>query len=148
VHVFREVADSEEHVIPRWLQRRFGLWAQEVLLPNQATFRYAKAKVPVKAQHNHDFGVIENRIAEGRFSLQDAYLWALKIHIGMMWLDSRLKRERKDVSSTTILKVDDFSKQFLMFRYLYKNWANGGTMLPNPFGSVLLLKRRVNAGRV
>ena len=51
-----EVADSEEHVIPRWLQRRFGLWEQEVLLPNQTTFRYANAKVPVKA---HTITILE-----------------------------------------------------------------------------------------
>jgi hypothetical protein len=110
-----------------------------VVLPNQTTFRYAKAKVPVKTEHNREFGVIENRMAEGTFTLQEAYLWALKIHIGMMWLDSRLKRERKDPGSKTILKGTDFSKQLLMFRELYRNWANGGATVPNPFGSVFLL---------
>src|SRR6266540_4446993 len=134
------VADSEEHVIPRWLQRRFSLSNQEVVLPNQTTFRYAKAKVPVKTEHNRAFGVIENRMAEGIFTLQEAYLWALKIHIGMMWLDARLKRERKDPGSKTILKGTDFSKQVLMFRQLYTNWANGGETVPNPFGSVFLLE--------
>jgi len=53
-----EVADSEEHVIPRWLQRRFSLSNQEVILPNQTTFRYAKAKVPVETEHNREFGKI------------------------------------------------------------------------------------------
>lgn len=98
-----ELADDNEHVIPRWLQRRFNLWGQEVILPNETTFRYAKAKVAVRRKHNGTFGKIETRMAEGRFSLQEAYLWALKIHIGMMWLDSRLKWERKDLGSTTIL---------------------------------------------
>ena len=134
-----EVADSDEHVIPRWLQRRFDLSNQEVMLPNQTAFRYAKARVPVKTEHNREFGKIENRIAEGSFTLQEAYLWALKIHIGMMWLDSRLKRERKDPASSTILKGSEFSKQLLMFRQLYSNWANGGKTEPTPFGSVFLL---------
>src|SRR5260370_40674428 len=90
------VADSEEHVIPRWQQRRFSLSTQELVPPNQTTFRYAKAKVPVKIEHNRAFGVIENRMAEGIFSLQEADLWALKIHIGVMWLDASLHRDRKD----------------------------------------------------
>ncbi len=66
------------------------------MLPNQTAFRYAKAKVPVKGQHNRTVGRIESRMAEGRFNLLEVYLWAQKIHIGMMWLDSRLKRERRD----------------------------------------------------
>src|SRR5687767_7155353 len=28
-----ERADSDEHVIPSWLQRRIGLWGQDVVLP-------------------------------------------------------------------------------------------------------------------
>jgi len=135
-----ETADSKEHVIPDWLQRRFKLAHQEVILPNQTAFRYANAKVPVKTEHNGEFGKIENRMAEGSFTSEEAYLWALKIHIGMMWIDSRLKRERKDPSSTTILKGTDFFKQVLLFRNLYKNWANGGRTDPSPFGSVFLLE--------
>lgn len=135
-----ETADSKEHVIPDWLQRRFKLANQEVILPNQTVFRYANAKVPVKAEHNGEFGKIEHRMAEGSFTSEEAYLWALKIHIGMMWIDTRLKRERKDPSSATILRGTDFSKQVLMFRELYKNWVNGGRTDPSPFGSVFLLE--------
>lgn len=134
-----EEADSDEHVIPKWLQRRFNLSNQEVILPNQTTFRYAKAKIPVKTEHNGEFGKIESKMSQGRFTLQEAYLWALKIHIGMMWLDSRLRRERKEPGPTTILNGADFSQQVLMFRELYKNWRNGGTTFPSPFGSVFLL---------
>lgn len=133
------VADSEEHVISDWLQRRFKLSNQEVVLPNQTAFRYANAKVPVTTEHNGKFGKIENNMAKGSFTSEEAYLWALKIHIGMMWIDSRLKRERKDPSSATILKGPDFVKQVLMFRELYKNWANGGRTDPTPFGSVFLV---------
>ena len=135
-----DVADSDEHVIPRWLQRRFNLSNQEVILPNQTTFRYAKARVPVQGRHNREFGKIENRMSEGTFTLQEAFLWALKIHIGMMWLDSRLKRERKDPDSRTIFERAEFSKQLLMFRQLYKTWVNGGRTDPTPFGSVFLLE--------
>ena len=141
-----ELADDNEHVIPKWLQRRFNLYGQEVILPNQTAFRYAKAKVAVKGEHNRTFGRIENRMAEGRFSLQEAYLWALKIHIGMMWLDSRLKWERRDASSSTILDRSHFANELVMFRHLYKNWANGGTTLPYPFGSVFVLEGALMPG--
>ena len=62
-----EVADSEEQVIPRWLQRRFNLSHQEVILPNQTVFRYAKARVPVETEHNREFGKIEHTMAERSF---------------------------------------------------------------------------------
>jgi len=103
---------------PRRGQLGKEIQQQEVMLPNQTAFRYAKAKVAVKGQHNRAFGRIESRMAEGRFSLQDAYLWALKIHIGMMWLDARLKRERRDSSSTTILNMSHFANELVMFRHL------------------------------
>jgi hypothetical protein len=73
-----EAADNHEHVLPKWLQRRFDLWNQEVILPNQTTFRYTKAKIPVKSEHNGEFGKIETKMSEGNFTLQEAYLWAFE----------------------------------------------------------------------
>ena len=68
MHVFGEVADSDEHAIPRWLQRRFNLSNQEVILPNQTVFRYAKGREPVATEHNREFGKIEHRMAEKHYS--------------------------------------------------------------------------------
>lgn len=141
-----ESPDSDEHVVPKWLQGRFGLWNQAIVLPNQTAFRYAQAKVPAQGVHNGRFSAIENSMANGTFTLGEAYLWALKIHIGMMYLDSRLKRERKEPNSTTILRAEDFSTQTTVFRKLYKNWANGGATIPDPFGSVFVLAGALTPG--
>src|SRR4051812_28354051 len=86
-----ETADNEEHVIPRWMQSRYGLWTQTVFIPNGTALQYRFVKVPVNSVHNTKFGQIEQNIAAGHFDLQELYLWALKIHIGFIFRDGSLK---------------------------------------------------------
>jgi len=133
-----EPADSEEHVIPKWLQRRFDLWDQTLVLPNATTSPYRKVKSPVRTEHNGRFSAIEASIARGSFSKQEVYLWALKIHIGLIYRDARLKVARAHPASPMILKVDDFATEVSVFRQLYGIWYRGGTTDPSPFGSVYL----------
>jgi hypothetical protein len=131
-----EPADSEEHVIPKWLQRRFNLWNQTLALPNGTTSPYRQVKVPVRTEHNGRFSAIEASIAQGNFPKHEAYLWALKIHIGLIYRDARLKIARSHPASPSILNVDDFATEVSMFRQLYDIWRQGGTTDPSPFGSV------------
>jgi hypothetical protein len=133
-----EVPDNEEHVLPRWLQSRFNLWTETVTLPNATQLQYKFAKVPVRSSDNTRFGDIENSISRGQFEPQEVYLWALKIHTGMLFRDSTLSLDRSDPSSGTILDVDDFATEIRIFRWLYKIWDSGGTISPNPFGSVFV----------
>ena len=132
-------ADSAEHVIPKWLQRRFSLWNQSVILPNGTTSPYRQVKVPVKTEHNSAFSVIEASIAQDNFSPEAAYLWALKLHIGFIYRDARLKLSRTVQESPTILKVGDFTAEISLFRQLYALWRDGGRTQPAPIGSVFIL---------
>ena len=134
-----ETADTEEHVIPRWMQSRFNLQNQLVVLPNGTTLPYRYVKVPVASKHNGTFGQIEQRISQGIYTAQEVYLWALKIHIGFIFRDATLKIDRRRPDSDTIWNIDDFTTEVEVFRMLYALWSKGGTINPNPFGSVFIL---------
>jgi hypothetical protein len=134
-----EVADTYEHVIPKWLQRRFDLWNQELVLPNGTSLPYRQVKVPVKGSDNNRFSTIEKSMAGGSFSAEQAYLWALKIHIGLIYRDATLRRVRAVSDSPMILNAGDFATEILLFRELYDIWKSGGRTDPSPFGSVYIL---------
>lgn len=132
-----EAADSKEHIIPAWMQRRFNLANQTHMLPNGTTIRYALATVPVAAAHNARFGEIEDRIANGRASDQDIYLWAFKIHIGLIYRNSNLKLNIRSPSSPKFWSLTSFEDEIWLFQQLYAVWAQDGDIQPNPFGSVI-----------
>jgi hypothetical protein len=131
-----EETNSEEHVIPQWLQRRFSLRNQTVTIPNGTSLKYKHVKVPASSTHNNKFGEIENRISRGIFNLSEIYLWALKIHIGFIFRDGSLRQDIKNPSGPFILNVGDFGTEIGLFRLLCKIWLNGGSTDPSPFGSV------------
>lgn len=137
-------ADTEEHVIPKWLQNRFNLWNQKLTIPNNTTLPYRQVKVPVLLEHNNAFSVIEKNIERGIFNKNEVYLWALKIHIGLIYRDASLKIDRKIKESPAILNVNDFTTEVFLFRALYKNWRNGGRTTPSPFGGVFIQDTLMN----
>jgi hypothetical protein len=134
------VPDSVEHVVPRWLQRRFDLWNQALVLPNGTTLPYRQVTVPVARAHNAKFGAIESRISQGDLIADELYLWALKIHIGLLYRDARLRVRQSDPTSSTLLDLSVFSSEVLFFRQVYDVWRSGLKTKPFPFGSTIVLK--------
>lgn len=133
-----ESPNNKEHVIPRWLQKRFSLANKTLYIPNGSKLKYSLACVPVKDEHNSEFGKIENNISQGIFDLNEIYLWAFKIHIGMLYRDSSLKADIKIPESPMILNIGDFGSEVSFFRMLYNIWRNGGETTPSPLGSVYI----------
>lgn len=134
-----EATENEEHVIPAWMQRRFNLWQQKIIIPNGTSLQYRFVKVGAAERHNAKFGEIENRISRGIYDPQEVYLWALKIHIGFLFRDATLKADRSKPDSDTVWKIDDFESEIVAFQTLFKVWSDGGSISPNPFGSVFIL---------
>lgn len=57
---------NDEHVIPRWILKRFDLFGKLITLPNDKTFRYGKYKIPCCKNCNSLLGDnIEKKISEG-----------------------------------------------------------------------------------
>ena len=134
-----ENTDSMEHVVPAWLQRRFSLADQTIFVPNGTTLKYSHLKVPASAEHNGRFGKIENRISQGQLDLAEIYLWALKLHIGLIFRDSTLRFDIRNPNAPSILDIGDFQSEVNLFQMLYAHWHRGGTTDPTPFGSVYIL---------
>jgi hypothetical protein len=134
-----EETNSDEHVIPAGLQRRFGLANQQLILPNGTELRYSHARVPASQKHNAAFGKIENRIAEGQASQMEVYLWALKIHIGLIFRDSTLRADVKKPKGPFILDIGEYESEVEFFRQVYSSWLTGKAFTPSPLGSVFVL---------
>ncbi|WP_426028000.1 hypothetical protein [Brevundimonas sp. TWP2-3-4b2] len=134
-----EPVSNDEHIIPKWMQRRYNLANQTYHLPNGSKIAYRNAKVPVAEEHNSKFSEIEGRISDGSASLKDIYLWAFQIHIGLIYKDSALKVDIKNPGAETFWNVDDFDEEIQIFRQLYSAWRGGLNIEPKPFGSVFVL---------
>jgi hypothetical protein len=133
------VTDSSEHVIPRWLQSRFQLGEQTMVIPNGTQLKYRLHKVPADRGANNKFGRIEERISRGVFVPDEVYLWALKIHIGCIYRDATLRVDIRDKNSEYVLDVSDFEQEVWLFQKLFQSWAEGGHTSPSPFGSVFIV---------
>lgn len=61
-----EASFNDEHVIPRWVLKRYELFGKEITLPNDKKFRYGKYKIPCCESCNSFLGEnIEKKVAEG-----------------------------------------------------------------------------------
>jgi hypothetical protein len=134
-----EEPDNEEHVIPRWLQSRYNLWTETLFIPNATRLQYRYVKVPVRSSDNTRFGEIENRISQGLYDPREVYLWALKIHIGLLFRDASLKFDRSIPDSPMIWDMSNFAAEVQAFRMHYGVWAANGKFDPNPLGTVHIL---------
>jgi hypothetical protein len=140
-----------EHVIPRWMQKRFNLFNEPLVLPNRTTLRMSQAQVPACERHNKIFGRIEERLAQGAASPMEIFLWGLKVRAGLWYLDSRLRHDQSDADSGPVqtLLTDDLGalqerREWVLrqFRDTARMWHSGGTFSPMPPGSVFDLPSR------
>ncbi|WP_155633334.1 hypothetical protein [Burkholderia stagnalis] len=135
-----EETSNEEHVLPRWMQRRFNLGDQCYHLPNGTSIAYKHAKVPVAEEHNSRFSAIEDRVSRGVATLQEIYLWAFKVHVGLIHRTSTLKIDIRSPSSPSFWNLDGFGQEIWLFQTLYSLWTKNGNISPDPFGTVLRMK--------
>lgn len=131
------VAETDEHVIPDWMQRDFDLKHMKLILPNRSEFKYLHAKVPACSIHNGLFSSIEDKIKNKTCTHDEFYLWSLKVYAGLMFLDSNLKADIKDPASGPLIPFEFFEDDIGYFRQIFKIWATGEyQFIPSPLGSV------------
>lgn len=133
--------DTEEHVIPDWLQRRFDLNRQKYHLPNTTYLDYRHAKVPATRFDNEQFGQIEKRISQNQFVWEEIFLWLFKIHIGLIYKDVNLHIDITNPSSQTIIPPHIINHQLKLFRELYRQYFLNSEFSAHrsPPGSVFIL---------
>lgn len=133
-------ASSVEHVIPKWLQRKFNLWDQKIEIPNLTTMSYRQLVVPACKRCNSEiYGKLEERVSKNKASDKDIWRWANKIHFGLRLKDDFLDFNRKN-PGVKIGEVFKFTDHLEQSRHFLHCITNDFTCNPDPFGSVFTFK--------
>jgi hypothetical protein len=134
-------AETEEHVIPKWLQKHFDLFDQRLALWNGTTIPYRQTVMPACLACNRDrFAPLEMRVRDGRASRRDYYLWALKITYGLGHRDTSLLLDRSRPQAGPLLP-DEIAKDIEeLARHAFQGVDRTEFRFsPEPFGSVILM---------
>jgi hypothetical protein len=104
---------TDEHVFPKWVQERFGLWNQQLVLLNGTSIPYRQLTIPCCAQcNNENLSQLENTVrtaveqgAEAVRSLPPLALfqWMGKIYYGLLYKEYFLRRDRTASTKSTII---------------------------------------------
>lgn len=129
-------ADTEEHIIPKWLQNKYNLWNQSITLPNQTRIFYRQLKIPCCSNCNNNIlSPIETRIESGIATAEEIWRWGAKIHFGLLHKDDFLEWDRKNPGYKIgqVIRRDD---PIEIDRHLIHSIHGDFTTYPSPFGSV------------
>jgi len=106
-------ADTEEHVFPKWLQKKFQLWNQRITLKNGTTYRYKDIRIPCCNECNSKYlATIENQIkgwieTNSAIDEKTIFIWMFKIMYGLHYKELFLKNNIKDKDSESIVKHEE-----------------------------------------
>jgi len=108
-----QCGSTAEHVIPRWAQRRFELWDQELNLLNGTTIPYRQLTVPCCEECNkYRLQPIEDMVSaaveEGAEAVRALgsrvlFLWLGKILYGLLYREVLLPLDRRDPAAGAIV---------------------------------------------
>jgi hypothetical protein len=129
-------ATTAEHVIPKWLQRRFNLWDQRLGLPNRTSLRYRQLLIPACTKCNTGaLAQLEREVESGGADERAIWRWLNKIHYGLGYKDRVLQWDRAhpglrigDVANST----DPFERD----RHFLHCVSGDFAVDPDPFGSI------------
>lgn len=129
-------ARTDEHVIPKWLQKRFNLWDDKILLPNQTTIPYRQLTIPCcKICNNKILSPIENAVQHGEPDDLTLWKWAIKIHYGLNFKHQFLEWDRSH-PGYKIGQVINLSDPLEIERHLIHSITGSFKTDPSPFGSI------------
>lgn len=129
-------ANSREHIFPKWLQHKFNLWDQYIIMANETQISYKQLVVPCcKICNNEHFSGLENKIANENETESDIWKWANKVHFTLTLKDKFLDWDRKNPGykiGDVISPSDSLEKA----RHFLHCVSGGFKTYPDPFGSV------------
>src|SRR5688500_12369329 len=96
-------ADTREHVIPQWMHKRFNIKHESLILRNNTQIKYQYEVLPACKRCNTRFSKLERRISERSASLQELYVWALKVYCGLNRKDSYIPESRSNPGFGSVL---------------------------------------------
>lgn len=112
--------NTDEHIFPKWLQHKFNLWDQTIILLNGTEIPYRMLKIPCcNTCNNEHLSQLENEVLEAVEGGYDSFLtldedkvfyWASKILYGLFLKELSLNYDRKDPAAGTIMSPGAMEK--------------------------------------
>lgn len=136
-------ATTVEHIVPKWLQRHYGLYDRQLRVWTGKPIHYRSAVIPA-CQHCNGVRLanLEKRIQNNSGSERDYYLWALKIRYGLAIMDARLYIDPAHPEKGFLLPPDmmKYKAEFILPALASLDNLNF-RFEPDPFGSVFIFEQ-------
>lgn len=120
--------NTEEHVIPKWLQHKFNLWDQKITLLNGTLLPYRLLTIPCCFECNNLYlRPFENKIKTAfdggykefqKLEAETLFLWLGKIYFGIMYRELFLNVDRTDPEKGTITNPEYLKSFYSYFLFL------------------------------
>jgi hypothetical protein len=124
---------TQEHIVPRWAQRRYNLWNQHINLLNQTSIPYRNLTVPCCDECNqYRLKPIEDSISQtvdlGKNAVEQlgkmvAFLWLGKLLYGLLYKELTLLFNRADPTVGTII-TPELIKRYKTHRFFLQQVRN------------------------
>lgn len=141
---------TEEHIYPKWLQRKFNLYNQKISLLNETFINYRNLKVPCCKCCNQKMSkAIEKpmeRAVNGGYeeiinlNRKIVFQWLNKISYGMLYKETMLLREQRNKESGAIIPQELLNELHMKYIFLISIIKNTD-YIDDPF-SLLVFKLR------
>lgn len=124
-----EENQTQEHVIPRWLQHKFNLWDQKIRLLNGTLIAYRYLTIPCCFNCNNlHLNPFEEEVKSAfdkgfeefqKLDRRTIFLWLGKIYFGIMYKEMFLYEDRANPNNGTITSesyIKSFYSHFLFIQ--------------------------------
>ena len=112
---------ADEHVFPKWMQRRFNLYDQRLTLLNGTDIPYRALTIPCCAACNNErLAPMERSIKERLFAKEfrsdaqlerDVALWVAKMFFGILYKEAALCVDRREPAAGRIISADYIKRE-------------------------------------
>lgn len=119
---------TEEHVYPHWLQTKYNLWNQKLILLNRTSIPYKNLTIPCCRDCNERMGntfekPIKTAVSIGydafvNLDKQTVFQWLCKLFYGILYKEMFLMKDRSNPSSGTILDDEDLREERTLLLFL------------------------------
>lgn len=119
---------SKEHIYPEWLQKKFNLWNDSLVLLNRTSIRYRNLTIPCCKTCNGIMGAkIEKPIQQAVDGGYDEIIkcdkitifqWLNKIAYGVLYKETSMKLDRSKADSDSIYSVEEMKEHKMQYTFL------------------------------
>jgi hypothetical protein len=148
---------NDEHVLPNWILRRFGLHGRTIEIPNHTNFRYAGMTIPCCVTCNTEMGeVFEDPMSElfgGGLEAVSKYLkergpWDLFRWMGLIFLKAHLKNKYLNYhrdSRKGDMKIAELHswEELHHLHCVARSFHSGAKLAPEVLGSLCVFPAKV-----